>query len=118
MLNVSSADHDSIDNDTPPIEIVSSPPIQPTHRLSIDPPPVNPWRYVKTLTRRPYRAEPFDHAAPISPLRDQDLEIMAGWFDRIDMNEVKHDIEYHLALLYPEPPWEENLDLNFLHDHL
>jgi hypothetical protein len=119
MLNVSSADHHSIDDETPLTEIAPPQPIQPANRLSLDPDPVNPWRYVKTLNRRrPYRAEPFDHAAPISPLREQDLEIMAGWFDRVDMNEVEQDVDYHLALLYPEPPWEDSLDLNFLQDHL
>jgi hypothetical protein len=117
MLNVSPADHDSID-ETPLHESPSLPPVRSLERLSLDPPPVNPWRYVKTVNRRRYRAEPFDHAAPISPLRDQDLAIMASWFERIDMNEVERDIDYHLALLYPEPPWEDSLDLHFLQDHL
>jgi hypothetical protein len=114
MLNVSSADHDSIE-DSPLVEI-ESPRFK--NRLSLDPPPVNPWRYVKTLERRSYESEPFDHAAPISPLREKDLEIMSGWFDRVDMTEVEQDVEYHLALLYPEPPWEDRLDLNFLDGHL
>ncbi|MBE9009744.1 hypothetical protein IQ250_05955 [Pseudanabaenaceae cyanobacterium LEGE 13415] len=91
---------------------------RPTNRLSIDSPLANPWRSAKTNNRRPYRSEAFDHAAPLSPLRDRDLEIMAGWFDRVDMNEVEQDIDYHLSMLYPEPPWEENLDLNFLKEHL
>lgn len=93
MLNLSS------DSDT--FEDASLPELD---RPILDSSIVNPWRYVKTTNRRPYRSEPFDHAAPLSPLRDRDLEIMAGWFDRVDMNEVEQDIDYHLSMLYPEPP--------------
>ncbi len=115
MLNVSQTDPDLIE-DSPPVEI-EAPPARST-RLGLEPSIENPWRYVKVNSRRPYRAEPFDHAVPLSPLRDRDVEIMAGWFDLIDMSEVEEDIHYHLSLLYPEPPWEDNLDLNFLKDHL
>jgi hypothetical protein len=117
MLNESSPDPSSID-ESPLSEIEPSKPIQPLDRLSLDPPLVNPWRNVKSLNYRPYRGEPFNHAAPLSPLRDQDLEVMSGWFDRADMAEIEQDVDYHLALLYPEPPWEDSLDLNFLQDHL
>ncbi|MBW4440629.1 MAG: hypothetical protein KME10_05195 [Plectolyngbya sp. WJT66-NPBG17] len=111
MLNVSPSDLDSIeDSSLSEVEVTRSP-------ISLEPPIVNPWRYVKT-TSRPYRPELFDHAAPLTPLRDRDVEIMAGWFDQVDMSEVEQDIDYHLSLLYPEPPWEESLDLNFLKEHL
>ncbi|BAU13209.1 hypothetical protein LEP3755_37480 [Leptolyngbya sp. NIES-3755] len=114
MLNISPNDSDAIEEISfPEVESPRS-----LNRLSLDPPPLNPWRYVKSVDRRPYRGQSFDHAAPLSPLRDRDLEIMAGWFDRVDMSEVEQDIDYHLSLLYPEPPWEEKLDLNFLKDHL
>ncbi len=112
MLNVSPQDYNSIE-DSPPPELES-----PLERLSLDPSIVNPWRHVKSVARRPYCAESFDHAAPLTPLRDRDVEIMAGWFDRLDIAEVEQDVNYHLSLLYPEPPWEERLDLNFLKDHL
>lgn len=112
MLNLSSGDSDTFE-DVSFSEVEPSP-----NRFSLDPPLVNPWRYVKTVNRRPYREKQYDHAAPISPLRDLDLEIMSGWFDRVDMNEVEQDIDYHLSMLYPEPPWEESLDLNFLQDYL
>lgn len=117
MLDESSTDHRSID-ETFPTEIEPPKPIQPLNRLPLDPPLVNPWRTVKTPNRRPYRGESFNHAAPLSPLRDQDLEAMSNWFEQVDMNEVEPDIEYHLALLYPEPPWEDTIDLNFLQEHL
>lgn len=113
MLNTSS-DSDTFD-DAHPTEVE---PLRLSVRPSLDPPLVNPWRYAKTIERRSYRSETYDHAAPLSPLRDRDLEIMAGWFDRVDMSEVEQDIDYHLSMLYPEPPWEESLDLNFLQDHL
>ena len=112
MLNVSPADCESIEDS------LLSEPERIHDRLSFDRPIVNPWRAVKSIARRPYRPEPFDHAAPLTPLRDRDLEIMAGWFDRADISEVEQDVNHHLALLYPEPPWEESLDLNFLKDHL
>lgn len=108
MLNLSAGDSDTFED-------ASLSDVEPD-RVSSE--LINPWRYVKTINRRPYRSEPFDHAAPLSPLRDRDLEIMSGWFDLVDMNEVEHDIDYHLSMLYPEPPWEEALDLNFLKDHL
>ena len=112
MLNISPVDHDAIE-DSPSSESEAFPKIS-----SFEPSIVNPWRYAKTSQRRPYRAEPFDHAAPLTPLRDRDLDIMAGWFDRVDMTEVEQDLTYHLSLLYPEPPWEDSLDLNFLDEHL
>lgn len=112
MLNTPPSDADTVE-DAPSSEVEPSP-----NRLSLDPSIVNPWRSIKTPSHRPYRGEPFNHAAPLSPLRDRDLEIMATWFDRVDMIEVQQDLDYHLSMLYPEPPWEEELDLNFLEDHL
>ncbi|HTL89870.1 MAG TPA: hypothetical protein VL134_10750 [Leptolyngbya sp.] len=110
MLNVSQVDHDLIEDSS-----FSESEVFPA-RLNSDATSLNPWRYVKTVNRRPYRSKPFDHAAPLSPLRDRDLEIMAGWFDFVDMAEVEQDVNHQLSLLYPEPPWEESLD--FLRGHL
>jgi len=115
MLDDSPIDRDLIE---PPLPEGEALPLQPPNHLSLEPPLVNPWRHIKIASRRPYRAELFDHAAPLSPLRDRDLEIMAGWFDRVDMTEVEQDIDHYLSMLYPEPPWEDALDLNFLKDHL
>jgi len=114
MLDDSPMDRDSIEDALPS----EAPPVQPPNRFNPEPSIVNPWRHLKIVSRRPYRTESFDHAAPLSPLRDRDLEIMARWFDRVDMTEAEQDIDYHLSMLYPEPPWEEDLDLNFLKDHL
>lgn len=122
MLKETSADHPLI-RDTPfsalqPSKLTQSRLIQFFNHPSLDPAPVNPWRHVNTSNRSTYARELLNHAAPLDPLRDQDLEIMSDWFDRRNMTKVEHDIEYHLALLYPEPPWEEHLDLNFLQEHL
>lgn len=114
MLNVSLGDHDAIEDSS----LLAVEPTPPRSSISSDPPMVNPWRSVKITSRRPYRPEAFDHAAPLTPLRDRDVEIMSSWFDPVDMNEVEQDVNYHLSLLYPEPPWEESVDLNFLKDHL
>ncbi|MBD2081473.1 hypothetical protein [Leptolyngbya sp. FACHB-17] len=101
--------HDSPSNPTPE----EMPKVRSLDRLTLDPPLINPWRHLK-IVRRLDRVEPFDHAAPLSPLRHRDLEIMARWFDRLDMLEIEQEINHQLSLLHPEPPWEEDLDLNFL----
>lgn len=69
----------------------------------------NPWLEVRLPQRRLYRPVPIDHAAPLSPLRNRDLEILASWFERDDWSDIEVDIKIHLEQLFPEPPWEENL---------
>lgn len=93
------------------------PKVRSSNRLTLAPLLVNPWRQIK-IVRRLDRTKPFDYAAPVSPLRNRDLEIMARWFDRPEMPQIEQEINYQLSLLYPEPPWEEDLDLNFLKDYL
>ncbi|MBD1842841.1 hypothetical protein H6F89_05325 [Cyanobacteria bacterium FACHB-63] len=105
--------HDSPSNQT----FEEMPKVRSPNRLTLDPPLINPWRHLK-IVRRLNRVEPFDHAAPLSPLRRRDLEIMARWFDRPDMLEIEQEINHQLSLLHPEPPWEEDLDLNFLKEYL
>lgn len=116
MLNVSSADRDSSDDTSVETSYTDVPPSRPS-RLSLDPPLINPWRGIKAIERKSNRTQ-IDHAGPLSPLRDLDLEIMADWFERPEINEIEADIDYHLELLYPEPPWEDAIDFEFLHDHL
>lgn len=86
------------------------------NRLHLEEPITNPWRYVKSTVRKPYSPAVVDHAAPLSPLRDRDLEIMAEWFDQEDMPEIEAEVNFHLGMMYPEPIWEEGLD--FLYEHL
>lgn len=119
MLNVSSADRDSDSDDTTIETTHTDVPSQRNarNRLSLDPPLINPWRGVKAIERKSNRTQ-IDHAVPLSPLRDHDLEIMADWFERPEINEIEADIDYHLGLLYPEPPWEDAIDFKFLHEHL
>ena len=87
-----------------------------SNRLRLEEPIVNPWRYAKSINRKPSPSLPVDHAAPISPLRDRDLEIMAEWFDREDMPEIEDEVNFHLGMMYPEPLWDDGL--SFLREHL
>jgi hypothetical protein len=81
---------------------------------------VNPWRNVTTSLPRPKAAPSpiYDHAAPISPLRDRDIAELSGLFDREDILELEQNVNHHLIRLFPEPCWEEENELSFLKEHL
>jgi hypothetical protein len=48
------------------------------------------------------------HAAPLSPLRHRDVQVLAGLFDRVDMYDIEADVDQHLLRLMPEPCWEDD----------
>ncbi len=78
----------------------------------------NPWREVSDAIRPEDAPAPsFDHAQPISPIRDRDFKELADWFDREDMAEIEEDINHQLLMLFPEPCWEDN-HFEFLREHL
>ncbi|MGV0024054.1 hypothetical protein [Phormidesmis priestleyi] len=81
---------------------------------------VNPWRNVTTSLPRPKRAASliYDHADPISPLRDRDIAELAGLFDRDDILDLEQNVNHCLIRLFPEPCWEEDDELSFLKEHL
>jgi hypothetical protein len=68
----------------------------------------NPWLSSPTLTQpRSISLSAWDHAAPISPLRERDLWELQQWFDRADMPALESDLLNGLRFLAPEPAWEE-----------
>jgi hypothetical protein len=69
---------------------------------------LNPWQEVPDwLQSRTFPAPVWDHAAPISPIRDRDLKEMREMFDRSDMGDLEADVNHLLGMLCPEPAWEE-----------
>lgn len=78
----------------------------------------NPWREINILPRQEPRFVPhFEHAEPISMLRDRDFQELTSWFDRSDMPEIEEDVNRHLLMLFPEPCWEDE-NFEFLIEHL
>jgi hypothetical protein len=53
------------------------------------------------------------HAAPLSPLRDRDIEVLADWFESELMPEIEADVDRCLLVLWPAPCWEDD-PLEFL----
>ncbi len=69
---------------------------------------LNPWQEVPNwLQARTFPAPVWDHAAPISPIRDRDLQEMREMFERSDMGDLEADVNHLLGMLCPEPAWEE-----------
>jgi hypothetical protein len=80
----------------------------------------NPWREVAVTlspSKKASKLRPYDHAAPISPMRDRDLNELSGLFDRKDILDVEQDVNRCLIQLFPEPCWEEK-EGNFLKEPL
>jgi hypothetical protein len=48
------------------------------------------------------------YAAPLSPLRTQDNQELAAFFDRGDINTIEDDVLHMLDRLSPEPCWEDD----------
>jgi hypothetical protein len=70
----------------------------------------NPWRDVGRVLRREELPLPeFEHAQPVSAIRDRDLKELSDWFDREDMSEIEGDLNRHLLMLFPEPCWEDQI---------
>ena len=59
----------------------------------------------------------FNHAAPLTPMRERDLEALAEMFELQDDDEIEADIIQYLHLLCPEPCWEED-SFEFLREYL
>lgn len=70
--------------------------------------------------RRP-RTQPISyqefHAAPLSPLRERDLEAMNLFFQRDDMIHIEAEVNHLLLRLLPAPCWEDDA-LEFLREFL
>lgn len=58
-----------------------------------------------------------DFAAPLSPLRERDLQALASFFETECMLEIETDVTQHLLLLWPEPCWDED-PFDFLHEYV
>ncbi len=60
------------------------------------------------------------HAAPLMPLRQRDMQVMAEIFEQASleaMDAIEADVLAHLAKLSPEPCWEDE-PFDFLQDYL
>lgn len=66
--------------------------------------------------RQPISYQEF-HAAPLSPLRERDLEAMNLFFQREDMAQIEAEVNQVLLHLLPAPCWEEDA-LEFLREFL
>lgn len=87
-------------------------------RFSRDEAIANPWREINSLPRQePIVVPTFEHAEPVTTLRDRDFKELETWFDRPDMSEIEEDVNRHLLMLFPEPCWEDD-DFEFLTEHL
>lgn len=58
-----------------------------------------------------------EHAAPIMPLRERDIEALSGYFDHDHIQEIEADVIRNLLIRWPEPCWEDE-PLDFLRDYL
>lgn len=58
-----------------------------------------------------------NHATPLAPLRERDVQALSDWFDREDIHHVETDVIRNLLLRWPEPCWEDD-PLEFLGDYL
>lgn len=57
------------------------------------------------------------HSAPLSPLRERDIAVLAVLFQRDDIYDIEADIAKSLLLRLPEPCWEED-PFDFLQEFL
>lgn len=57
------------------------------------------------------------HAAPLSPLRERDIQALSAWFDREDMTTIETDVDRCLLVLWPAPCWEDD-PFEFLQEFL
>ncbi len=49
------------------------------------------------------------YAAPLSPLRDRDLEALLGLFNCAEMADIEADVKQMLLRLFPEPCWDDDI---------
>ncbi|NJM49344.1 MAG: hypothetical protein HC860_26810 [Alkalinema sp. RU_4_3] len=70
---------------------------------------LNPWQEVPSwVPERSFPVPEWDHAAPLSPIRDRDLQEMKEMFDREDMLALESEVDRMLSLLFPAPLWDES----------
>jgi hypothetical protein len=70
---------------------------------------LNPWQEVPAwVPDRSFPVPEWDHAAPLSPIRDRDLQEMKDLFDREDMGAVEGEVDRMLSLLFPAPLWDDS----------
>lgn len=58
-----------------------------------------------------------NYAAPLSPLKERDLNALAELFQREEMLAIEADLSQMLLRLFPEPCWEDD-PFEFLHEFL
>ncbi|MFB2934373.1 hypothetical protein ACE1B6_03765 [Aerosakkonemataceae cyanobacterium BLCC-F154] len=78
------------------------------------------YRYLRKLNQtdnQVSKTTQITHAAPLSSLRERDLEALAEMFEPEDIAEVEADLIHYLNLMCPEPCWEED-PFDFLSDYL
>jgi hypothetical protein len=70
---------------------------------------LNPWQEVPAwVPDRSFPVPEWDHAAPLTPIRDRDLQEMKDLFDRADMHAVEGEVDRMLSMLFPAPLWDES----------
>ena len=58
-----------------------------------------------------------EHAAPLMPLRERDLQMLSDYFDHDHIQEIEADVIRNLLIRWPEPCWEDE-PLDFVRDYL
>ncbi len=58
-----------------------------------------------------------EHAAPLMPLRERDIEVLSDYFEHEHIQEIEADVIRNLLIRWPEPCWEDE-PLDFLQDYL
>ncbi|MFB2878074.1 hypothetical protein [Floridanema aerugineum] len=71
---------------------------------------------VSKTTEKEY-SQVVNHAAPLSSLRERDLQALTEMFEPEDAAEVEAELAHYLNLMCPEPCWEED-PFDFLCDYL
>jgi hypothetical protein len=70
---------------------------------------LNPWQEVPSwVPDRSFPVPEWDHAAPLTPIRDRDLQEMKDLFEREDMRAVEGEVDRMLSMLFPAPLWDES----------
>lgn len=69
------------------------------------------WQQLQPLDRQSYRISPFKPPEVPLPLLNRDLQVMATWFDRDDMDTIEADLNQYLKRLPIELLWDEDLEL-------
>jgi hypothetical protein len=71
----------------------------------------------RTTSHATGSAEANSFAAPLSPLRERDLQALAALFLRDDIYAIEVDVSQRLLALLPEPCWDDDV-FAFLNEFL